>query len=108
MLAADEGVGPLQNTHAYRWSTAVHSVFLHTQLTNVGSGNDHVGGHNLNVAVAVELLAVLDGLQGCRDDPLVVLGVEHAVTLRQGNINNLLLHTGKEWGREKGQGESRG
>ena len=62
-------------------SAAKQGAQATTQPTDVGSGNDHVGRHDLNVAAAVELLAVLDGLQGCGDDPLVVLRVEHAITL---------------------------
>ena len=52
---------PLQQ-YCHKESVAVQGVQPNTQPTDVGPGNDHVGWHNLNVAVAVELLAVLDGL----------------------------------------------
>ena len=52
---------PLQQ-YRHEESVVVQGVQPNTQPTNVGPGNDHVGRHNLNVAVSVELLAVLDGL----------------------------------------------
>lgn len=78
--------------HSYVESVTELGAHPNTQPTDVGPGNDHVGWDNLNVAAAVELLAVLDGLQGRGDDPLVVLGVEHAIALRQSYAYNLLLH----------------